>query len=383
MKFNKFLFVLTILFFSTFIAALHAEDQKDDLKKSDLKKNDLKIGGKIYAQYYYELQDSDNSDDTAEKNFSVTRAYIKLKKNIGGPFSIHITADALQLKSSDSVDITDSGGDAATVDVKPETPYYDFFLKNAFIMGKEDFGAVNITGNFGLIGTPIIGLSGKLSDYRWIYNDFIDKSKNLTGTSIDTSTDLGLSVKADIMKIVTLTGAYCNGEGYKHVAEDARNSGKSVYGLVSITPFKGLFLNGFIRNENKEVDNSAMEYTKKDSRYYGGGLALKSDILKAGFNYIPRAKNEEDGKKTTDITLLDIWLHANFNSAVGVPVLLLGRYAKGEDKKSDIKTTYIGGGLGYQFNKNFRVAAYYEEYKNDSFAEGKQKNVYIKTEAKF
>ncbi len=125
----------------------------------------------------------------------------------------------IQLKSEG----TDSNGD----DVETETPYYGFFLKNAYLQAKNDLGAATLTTQFGLIGTPVIGLADKVSDYRWIYNNFIDKSKNLLGTSIDTSADLGISVKADIMKMVSITGAYMNGEGYKGVDVLSQEQGQA------------------------------------------------------------------------------------------------------------------------------------------------------------
>ena len=340
------------------------------------KKDSLKITGKIYAQFSQDVKNAKDKDETNGNTFEITRAYLQFKKKIGGPFSIKVTADAIK-------GLKDSAGDT--------NEDYEFFLKNAYIQGKNKFGAVTLTGQLGLIGTPLIGITDKLSDYRWIYNNFFDKAKNLSVNTGDSSADLGLSVKADINKLVSVTGAVTNGEGYKDVTEDDKNSGKAFYGLLSITPIKGLYINGYFRTENEEVDNSTKSYYNTDVTYYGGGVAWKSSIIKAGANYIIGKRKDDDPSLTdstkNDFKLLDCWLNVNLKDVTGYPVLILGRYAFGEDKKvTDSKVTYWGAGLGYKFNKNFRLAAYYENYKyadETTYPEKDNQTFYVKAEAKY
>lgn len=366
MIFKKFSFVVTA---ALILAALTAVNAKE-------KSSDVKIKGKIFMQYEQELNDAKDKDETKTGTFEVTRAYIQILKNIGGPFSIKITGDAIK-------GIKDSNGDTGK--------HYDFYLKNAYLQGKGNVGMFALKAQLGLIGTPLIGITDKMSDYRWIYNNFFDKAKNLNVQNGESSADLGFSLNAKIMDKVSVTGAVVNGEGYKSVDENEKNSGKAYYGLLSVTPLKGLYINGYLRLENEEVDNSKKSYYAKDSIYYGGGIGWKNKLIKIGFNYIIGKRTDDDPALTdstvNEFKLFDSWLNINLETFTGMPILILGRFAFGEDDKvTDSMVTYWGAGLGYRFNKNFRLAAYLDNYKYDdsaTYTETNQQSFYIKAEAKY
>ncbi len=50
---------------------------------------------------------------------------------------------------------------------------------------------------------------------------------------------MGLKADLTIMKMVTLTGMYSNGDGYRYT-EEQKATDKAYWGVLSITPIKGL-----------------------------------------------------------------------------------------------------------------------------------------------
>ena len=110
--------------------------------------------------------------------------------------------------------------------------------------------------------------------------------------------------------------------------------------------------------------------------------AWKTDLIKTGFNWATGEK-DDDGTVTAKITIFDAWLNVNLDSVIGMPILILGRYATGEDTEAKVETTYMGAGIGYQFNRSVRMALYYEEYASDDYNEDTQTNFYVKAEAKY
>ena len=361
MQTKKFLKIVLslglVLSFSS--VSLFAKDSKKD------EAGDLKIGGKIYLQWQDDLESNENT-------FGVTRAYLQLAKKLDEMFSIKVTADAIHELPSDAT-VNDE-------EVTAKSSAYEFYLKNAYLKGANKImDGLKYSFSIGMIGTPNIGLVDNMSDYRWIYNNYLDKSKDLLGTSLDSSADLGVNLNLNIMKMVSVTGAITNGEGYKSTNDDSK--GKAFYGMVSVNPFQlgedkkgdGLFLNGFMRREDDIVQDG-----DNLVEYYGAGVAWKSALIKAGGNYFWAKKKASD----TKYTLVDCYANANLDSVIKLPVLAMGRFAYGKDNDNDdSKVTKIAGGVGYKFNKSFRTAVYYEKTRYETTASNDM--FYVKAEAKY
>ena len=71
-------------------------------------------------------------------------------------------------------------------------------------------------------------------------------------------------------------------------------------------------------------------------------------------------------------SIVDAWLTFDLESITDTPILIMSRYGYGHNGLPSGKTNYYGGGLGYRFEKYFRVALWYQELDND--AEDKANN---------
>jgi hypothetical protein len=370
-----------------------AEDKKLDDKVKELYRR-LDVGVKIYMDWYsvwghddgfftggrgtfdrvarYEngtpysatLTASSPTNASAKNNnaFRIQRAYLDVKYKISDSLSARLTSDA-------DAKVTPSQGDSNAA--------LHLFLKCAYLEMKRQLGPVGITITGGLSGTPVIDHIDKISDYRWINLNYINNSKIiLNGTSLDTSADLGLKATISILKYASLTASYGNGSGY---TSNETNSHKAVTYLASITPVEGLYFNAFGRNEIA----TKYDYTGKKAKreYYGYGIGYSSDLIKIGFNQIfPYVTTVGLAYRQGSFTvyaypvqkmghmLFDAWLNMNLGAvAKEFPLLITGRLAYGLQKRTyqkSITDSELGKerrsvaysmGLGWQFNKNFRI----------------------------
>ena len=283
---------------------------------------------------------------------------------------------------------------------------YAAYIKYAYLQAAPDLGFGRLTVQFGMIGTPIIGLVDKQSDYRWLNQNYIDAAKYLLykqssasdatpGQSIDNSADLGLSASLSVANMVTFTAAITNGEGYKNTVET--DDGKAMYAMLTLTPISGLFVSGFYMNRTTNDAEAGDNYVN----YYGGNVIYVFQGIRAGVSYLMGKVSTMAATATeatvAEYTLLDAFVMANLNSLTGVPVLVAGRYAMGTTEhaegyttnglKSDVVIWAVGA--GYQFNSNVRMMAYLEDQSSSSSDitarewKGSNRNFYIKTEASF
>lgn len=309
-----------------------------------------------------------NGQDYQKKNnngFNISRAYLDVKYKINDILSARLTTDV----------------DAAVSGSADANPAFHIFLKFAYLEAKKDFGPVWISATGGLIGMPVVELIDKMSDYRWIQQNYLDQSKIvLNGKTFDYSADLGVRASLGIMKYLTLTGAYSNGGSFK---ANETNSYKAVTYLATINPTKEVYINGFGRNEI----TGKLDYTGKKTKreYYGYGVAYMSDLIKVGFNHIFPYETTV-GLTYTNITLpggstlsaaprqrrgfmlFDSWLNFNLGGIVAkVPLLVTGRFVYGLQRGTyqrnitdpecgkSRNTLLYALGLGWAFNKNFRI----------------------------
>lgn len=321
---NRFRVVLVLFLFFIGTGVVLAENGQDAKKD-----NALKISGVFFGEYAQALNgDKDGS-------FALQRMYLTMKKNLPGVFSFRVTLDCLGLEDSNKEG-------------------YEALVKFAYLQAAPKLGPVDLTIRGGMINTPATSIVNGLTGLRWVGNTYIGAAKEILHDAsgailgIDTAADLGLSVQAKFLEMVTLTGAFTNGEGYKNVDVDNFHDGFSYYTTLSVNPVKNIFINGYFRFFEKAVNN--------DIIYYGGGAAWKSKMLRAGANFIGVTN---DTGSSDNGYFVEGWLNANFDSVIGMPVLLICRvgYAHGLDGADNGK---YGFGAGYKFNKNVQLALYYE-----------------------
>lgn len=373
---------------------------------ADYTKNPVALSGTFPTNY------SSKNNHT----FRMQRAYITLRKELGDYFSVRVTTD-IDPKGSDYV-----------------------FLKLGYVQFFKKFGtpqgSIDLKAQLGKIGTPVIGVTDLLSDLRWLGPNYLNNSKLiLNGNSFDDSADLGGMVSLGILDLVRLEYSFTNGEGYK-ADNNESYGGKAHTLLVSINPveyLKEVHLNFYGRwedtNKNEldltpwQADPTAppIKYSGVDSRsYLGCGIAWKTDLLKAGVNFFAPEKhysktsfidprmNVKDfinpltgyaSRHRQKFYLIDSWLHLNLGAITPAGVLVAGRCAYGKELKSMLsnqrqtrETLLMGGGVGYQFNKHFRMLLYYETiiFKMAAkFPDSSRRNptpnnnVYLKLEAKY
>lgn len=349
------------------------------------KKPELNLKGKAYIEYMNQTKVQE--DDKKLNTFQIKRVYLTWKKELNSIWSARVTTDVGQV---DSTGETDPSGE----DVETETTAYAVYLKYAYVQGKKDFGPVSARMQLGMIGTPNSGYTDKVSGYRWVNNNYsFDHAKKILAAvdgadykaqSIDNSADAGVRLDLELMKMVTLTGMYSNGEGYKKVDEPTSN-GKAMYGMLKVTPVEGLALAGFYRNEVTNEFESGDNYRM----YYGAGISYSTDLIKVGANYV-LPEVEKGGEKTVkDAYILDTWLNMNLNSVAGMPVLIMGRYAMAEnDELKDVndidsKITIWAAGLGYEIARGFKALAYLENRTFEQEDVDDEQTFYVKTEVKF
>lgn len=299
----------------------------------------IKISGALFAEYAQALNGSHDG------HFALSRVRLTVKKNLPGVFSFRVTLDALGLED-------------------PEKEGYEALVKYAYLQAAPKCGPVAIILQGGMIGTPTTSLVNSLTGIRWIGNTYIGVSKKIladaagAALSIDTTADLGISLKIKFADMVTLTGALTNGEGYKNVDTDNLYTGKAYYSTLIFNPLKNMYINGFFRYFQKDINIDLM--------YYGGGAAWKGPILCTGAHVI--GVTYDTGLSRSGF-LVEGWINLNVNTIVGLPVLIIGRagIAHGLD---DTDNGQYGGGLGYKFNKNVQTAIYYEYTQNFDGSEG-------------
>jgi hypothetical protein len=303
----------------------------------------------------------------------LNRAYVTFAKKIDDVWSVKVTLDGVDYAS---------GARGSAV-----------FIKNAYVEMKQKFDPAEFKIQYGVVGTPIIGITDQISGARWIYQNYMDKSSDvLAGDSLDVSSaDMGILASLNIMKMVTITGMYSNGEGYRYTEEQTQSAtgtqtDKAYYGVLSITPVAGLYINGYYHQR----DENAGHLTDYAVNYYGAGLAWSDKSFKIGGNYFTGERDPElSGATGIDYTIMDIWALINLGEVAGVPVLLYGRYATGErdpkaaGAKTSESSTYYAG-LGYQFNKNVQTMLVYQSKTDDNGTdESTDEALMVKVEAKF
>ncbi len=357
--------VVALLVAAVFVFAGAAFAQ--DAPKADEPKPVVDVSGVLYLDWaYVQKANEDSSYQEGADNMRLMRAYLTFAKEIDKVWSAKVTLDGVGLGTLYTVKEEDDPADGIQGDEAKSTANNMMFIKNAYVQMKQDFDPISLVVQYGVVGTPIIAQGDGLHGARWIYNTYMDKTSDLLGDTMDVSSaDMGIKADLSVMKMVTLTGMYANGSGFKFT-EDQKVTDKAYWGVLSITPIKGLFINGYYHTRGVVVvDKDDDEYT-----YYGGGLAWSDKSFKIGGNYImgERDSDSTTPKNSKDYTLYEVWANINLADVAGVPVLLYGKYAAGTSESDatlgtdvkDIEGSTIYAGLGYQFNKSVQAMLLYQ-----------------------
>ncbi|MBN2160490.1 MAG: hypothetical protein JW807_13935 [Spirochaetes bacterium] len=367
----------------------------------------------VDTTYFPQLTAAEPSNISYNKTntFRMQRAYLTLRKRIGELFSVKVTAD-----------IDPNGQDF-------------IYLKYGFIQLFKEFGSslgpVSIKVQLGKIGTPVIGITNKLNDLRWIGKNYLTNSKIvLNGKSFDDSADLGGLFSLSFLNLATIEYSITNGEGLKSDNNETYG-GKAHTLLVSVNPVdyvKELYVNFYGRWEDTDrnildtgpvsAGGYPVKYQGVDKRsYMGFGVAWYSDLIKLGLNFFMPVKEYSktffsylttfnvspfEGyrpRHKDKFYLIDSWLNFNLGAITPLGFLVVGRCAYGQEMKGLLannrvmrETLVLGGGAGYQFNKHLRLVLYYENIRYHSRSKwhsiadkdpSLNNNVYIKAEAKY
>lgn len=338
-------------------------------EKEAPKESPIAVSGVLFFDYSYILENKDkvtNTKKTYGDSFNLNRAYLTAQKKIDDVWSARITLDAGTVENSDA------------------------FVKNAYVQMAPNFGVVGLKVQGGLVGTPIIGLLDGFTGSRWIYQNYVDKASDVSGKSIDVSSaDTGLKAELNIMKMVTITGMYSNGDGYKKNTQDQNDVTKSNYLVVNVTPFGKLNVFGYYH-----WHDTAAKSKENYVSFVGGGAAWSEKAIKVGAAYTMHSGKASNVKEES--TIIEVWANVNLQQFAGVPVLLIGRYAMGEyekdgtPNKSKNEGDAIWAGVGYQLNSNVQFAAMYKvdslTKKNTAGAKTsdvENSTLFVKSEIKF
>lgn len=385
MKFFKGLVCVAIIAFAT---SSFAQEAKPEEKVPEKPK--MQVGGLAYLEWSKELKHSDTTQTENTNTFAIKRVYLDFKKKLDDMWSVRVTTDVGQADSKSSKDfVIDSDPTEKKSAVESKTNGYTVFIKYAYLEAKEKFDFADVKFNFGMIGTPLIGFVDKQSDYRWLEQNYADQAKTVLyskankGESIDNSADMGLSLEVSMFnKLLTLTGAYTNGEGYKYADEvKLGDDGKAYYGMVTLMPVKDLYIIGVYRNQETN-DLIADNY----NRYMAGGLVYSDELFKVGAMYLlPEVSTKKAGQAAVEnkYKLFDSWLNVRLDTIISMPVIVVGRYAFGENKDVDkSKVTSWAAGLGYHVADGLRALVYFQNVKYDALDDPDRK-IFVKTEVKF
>ncbi|MFH0976344.1 MAG: hypothetical protein V1874_11240 [Spirochaetota bacterium] len=340
------------------------------------KQTPIDVSGVLFFDYSYILESKDKLNDanTLKKrdSFNLNRAYVNFNKKIDDVWSAKVTLDGGTLAASDT--------NKTSVE----------FVKNAYFQMNNDFGVAGLKIQGGMTGTPIIGLIDGLNGSRWIYQNYIDKASDVSDKSIDVSSaDTGVKAELNVMKMITISGMYSNGDGYKKAATDQDTVTKAYYGVVNVTPISALNIFGYYH-----WHDTAMKSKENYVSFIGGGAAWSDKYFKIGAAYTMHTGKASDIKEES--SLMEVWANVNLQQITNVPILIIGRYAMGEYEKKGTGTnklknegSAIWGGAGYQVNSNVQFAAMYKvdtlsKKANDvKTSDMENSTFFIKSEIKF
>lgn len=376
----KSVIILSLLFSAV---TLFAQDKPDE--------KPVKVGGQLYLFYGYEFNNASLASSNHERSegFTVDRARVTVTKEFDPVFKVNVA-----IEGNNTASAANNTNTTASVFVR---------LANieANLLTGED---IKVRLLAGLISSPIIEAIDQLSGLRWLGKNFYDNAAALNVYNTDYTFGGGILAAVEILKMVKITGTVMNGGNTTGAQETYENSGKSFHGVVSVTPVEKLItINGYVNSFDLAVKNTALGIKGEYQLNYGGSAAINISGIVLGGNFFFINKKDTTASGSTDIVQAKIaegFMNANFKEISGIPLFLIGRFGYGKDTKlANSEAIFYAAGIGYQFNSNLQMAAYFENYnyktalgtnftgygstQASNRGKGTQQNLYIKSEAKF
>lgn len=383
---KRILFLFLMLAFAAAGLAAFAQEAPRPAETPKAEDKPVVVGARIYLWYSQDIANKSATlpRDSKTDHFTLNRAYIMVGKEFTDVFSARLVTDV------------NSAGNSSS------NQQY-IYIKHAFIqmrIGKDS--PVTWTTRLGAYDTPISGILYSVSDTRWIYNNYIEKAGDvLNGVTIDHSADIGLFSELNLFKIVSLSAAYCNGEGFTaRLTETNQDKSKRLYGMLSLTPIKQLYISGFYKTDfsllstaptpvpsgfNAATTTTYLYNDQSTLSYWGAMIAWSDKTFKIGASYAVPYRSTiayylYNGAQVGIYGLrsrmygriLDTWAQINLAELTGLGFILYGRYALGiEDQRTrtsanwdrptiDTRTRIWAVGAGYQLNRYVRILGMYE-----------------------
>ncbi len=409
MKSKKLGLFLTLALVLTSVFAFAQDAPKEE-------ESPIKISGS--ANFFYTVDAGYWNKGTAanalyQNYFMFDKLYLEFDHQMGKNFKYHVTLDAVA-NQVDAQAVQTRGYWVATTG--PSAKAFEIpFIREAYAtlsLGDAELFKVDV--NLGLIPTKIIRYRGYMSDMRWLESmmfngnyqiigaHYLGKRLSLAtttgsaaqgGTSLgdgDCAQDMGVGIDLSFMKFLNFSFAVTAGEGVTQVTNDITgiNGGKALYYDLLVVPMKGLFIHAFLRDETIQMMNSLAGSNNKTQKWFAGagvGIKLMGINLGADFESGQQITSFEGQTAAgTGITpavnffALNAWLNWNLQEIAGFPLLVLGKISYGSYTDYSVAaynqaagvansgkifdTFHWYAGLGWQFNKNFKVAVIFEQY---------------------
>lgn len=305
MKRKNLFSIIASLAIATTISA-----QTSDFKPSG------KATAKVFADFFVNHQNSKTNS-----GFEINRAYFGYGYNFSEKFSGKVLLDVG----------SNSGGSA-----------YTAFLKNALAEYKDKV----VTIDLGMIGTDAFSTQESFFGRRYVQKMIQDYA------GINSSADLGASIKIKAAPMLSFDAAILNGEGYKKVQADSTL--KFTVG-ATLTPVKGLTARvyGDYLSNNKKMKPAGKDQTTFTAFL---GYAAEKASLGAEYNY----QSNSGCTKDKNLTAFSV-----YGSATVAPKWNIFARYDNLSSKDDVNATgsSIGkdgnlfiGGIEYTFVKGVRIS---------------------------
>jgi hypothetical protein len=266
-----------------------------------------------------------NTADAAGQTSSVSgvaldRTYLTIKSKIDDVWSVNVTLDGI-------------GGDG-----------YGVFVKTAFVTAKLS-DMVKISA--GIIGQGEYAPIDGWNDMRWTDKPLLDAAGDYLGgkTFGSQSADMGISADFSIAKMLKLTVQWNAADGYKTFSsfqdldsEITVNAELTIEKAIKIDVFGNFFL-----GPDAGLGLGDM--------YFGAAVGYITKPVKVGVVWIGSVNEGVFGAGKMAM-LMEVFANLNFSN-----VLVLARARMGVNDTA-LKLG-VEAGVGYQFNKNVRVALMY------------------------
>ena len=198
-----------------------------------------KVYGKIYSNFYTELNEGDN-----QTAFEIRRAYFGYERKLGSHFKANVKLDI---------------GSPDDISEFSRIRRYAYF-KNAYLAYQKD----KLTSYFGIIDLMHFKIQEKYWAHRYIEKSFADAYR------FGSSADLGWLIQYDWTDWISLDFTMSNGEGYSQLQTD--NTFRSAVG-VSLYPgynlITRLYYDWSEKDDNQSTASLFLGY-KLDHKFIGG-----------------------------------------------------------------------------------------------------------------